>query len=88
MAYWDIAEMALDAQLIMRVQACAAQEPSLTQPQAWVAQHMLQITAAPGWDAAWASAIAGGIVDPGKDAGVITDGQILAQVQSVIASGT
>jgi hypothetical protein len=39
------------------------------------------LAATPGWAEAWESAVAGGIVSPGSDPGVITDGMILAAVQ-------
>jgi hypothetical protein len=45
--------------------------------------HMLEVCAAPGWGDAWASAVAGGVPDPGRDPAVIADGQILASVQTV-----
>lgn len=83
MAYWDIAEMANDADLQARVQAAAAQEMPGDNPAQWINDHMWQVTASPGWDAAWASAVAGNVDRPGKDPGVITDGQILSAVQTV-----
>jgi hypothetical protein len=82
--YWDIASMAVDNQLIQRVQASAAQEQP-GNPWLWTADRMLNIAAAPGWDAAWASAVASGNPEPGKDPAVITDGMILTQVQALVA---
>lgn len=83
MSYWDISEMSLNVDLIQRVQACAAQEYPDTNPYVWQAEHILAVCAAPGWDAAWASAVASGVARPGKDAGVISDGEILASVQGL-----
>lgn len=75
MAYWDIAQMARDADLYSRVEACSVQE-NRGMP------NMLVIAAAPGWDAAWASAVAGGNETPGRDPAVITDPMILSAVQA------
>jgi hypothetical protein len=41
---------------------------------------------APGWADAWASAEAASNPDPGRDEAVITDAQILSQVQAVLAA--
>jgi hypothetical protein len=83
MGYWDIASMARDADLAARVQACAAQEVD-GDPYQWQSANMLDVCASPGWDAAWASAIAAGNENPGRDPAVITDGQILSAVQSLL----
>jgi hypothetical protein len=86
MSYWDIASMALDTDLNMRVQASAAQELPLTEnPYTWTADHILNVAAQPGWADSWASAIASNVSNPGRDPGVITDGQILSGVQTVIS---
>jgi hypothetical protein len=83
MSYWDISSMAGDVDLQSRVAACAAQEQHDMDPQTWMYGHMLEVCAAPGWGDAWASAVAGGVPDPGRDPAVIADGQILASVQTV-----
>lgn len=75
MSYWDIAEMAQDVDLNARIWACAAQEHLDT-------VNILRVCSAPGWDAAWASAIAGDVDRPGKDPGVISDPMILSAVQA------
>lgn len=80
MSYWDIAEMANDLDLQSRIRACNAQEGANNS-----AIEFLVICAAPGWADQWASAIAGKVDRPGKDPGVISDGQILASVQQAIA---
>jgi hypothetical protein len=58
--------------------------------QAWVHDYRYVWASSPGWGAAWDSALAGHPDDPayepGKDAGVITDGMILATVQALGAS--
>lgn len=57
-------------------------------PDRWVLTNRRYWAAAPGWDAAWESALAGHpddpSYDPGQDEAVITDDQILSQVQSMI----
>jgi hypothetical protein len=84
MGYFDIAQMSDDADLQGRVRACAAQEIT-TDPYQWTAANMLEVCAAPGWDQAWASALAAGNETPGRDPAVITDGQILSAVQAQAA---
>jgi hypothetical protein len=55
----------------------------------WVDQNRYLWASSPEWGAAWDSALAGHPDDstyqPGKDASVITDAQILATVQSFLA---
>ena len=82
MGYWDIALMANDSDLQQRVKASAAQEFPGENLDVWLNEHIWQVTASPGWGEAWASAVAGGVANPGRDAGVITDGMILSAVQA------
>jgi len=84
MSYWDISEMSRSTSLTNREQAAAAQEIA-ADPYEWVAQNVLRLAAQPGWDAAWASALAAGNPDPGRDPAVITDGMILSAVQALAA---
>lgn len=83
MAYIDISDMSRDMDIENRIAACAAQElpADSMDPHAWTGQHILRITATPGWSEAWASAVAGGVPTPGRDPGVITDQMILSAVQ-------
>lgn len=82
MSYWDISEMSRSTSLINREQAAAAQElPG--DPYEWVQDNALRLAAEPGWADAWASALAAGNPDPGKDPAVITDGMILSAVQAI-----
>lgn len=82
MSYWDISQMALNTNLTSREQAAAAQElPG--DPYEWVRDNALRLAAQPGWAAAWASALAAGNPDPGRDESVITDGMILSAVQTL-----
>lgn len=82
MSYWDIANMARDYDLQSRIYACVAQE---TGNEGGVIEFLV-ICAAPGWDAAWASALASDNPAPGRDPGVITDGQVLSATQEWLAS--
>ncbi len=86
MTYWDISEMSRSTSLTNREQAAAAQEIADTDPYEWVAQNVLRLAAEPGWAAAWASALAAGNPDPGRDPAVITDGMILSAVQALAAT--
>lgn len=82
MSYWDQAMMAADSDLFLRCRACAAQEGA-TDPNTWTSDNMLALAAQPGWDAAWASAVASGTPQPGRDPAVISDPMILAAVQAL-----
>jgi hypothetical protein len=87
MAYYDVALLSQDADFSQRVAACYATEttgnPEAAYPMTWAADHQWQIAAAPGFGDAYASAIAGGVPNPGRDPAVIGDDQILAAVQAV-----
>jgi len=83
MTYNNIADMVASNSLRRRLHASAAQEGKAQPPEEWVAEHVWQIVSSPGWSEAWASAEAGGIADPGKEEGVITDRMILSAVQPI-----
>jgi len=82
MGYKSVADMAENFSLNRRLTAGAAKE-SIDNPQGWVNIYRWEIASQPGWDAAWDSAVAGGVLDPGADEAVITDGMILSGVQAV-----
>ena len=82
--YLAIANAASSASLQARVTACAAQEHAPGDPVQWTWDNRWQWAAAPGWGAAFASAEAAGNEDPGADPAVITDAQILGQVQLML----
>ena len=88
--YLSIANMAADAVLQSRVAAAAAQQNAPGDPTAWTWENRLDWAAAPGWGAAWDSALAGHPDDPdyqpGADPAVITDQMILSQVQAMVGS--
>ena len=81
MSYSTIARCAVDPDLMPRVTAALAQEGT-DQPYAIAATYMWGLSAATDIEAAYASAVAGGNEHPGGDESVITDGMILAYVQS------
>ena len=85
MTYNDVADMAEDVALNRRITAAVAGEGEVA-PAYWVSLWTWSVVSQPGWSAAWASAVAGGVEDPGADEGVITDGMILSGVQAVLAS--
>jgi hypothetical protein len=85
MSYKSVADMAESYSLNRRLTAGAAKE-SIDNPQGWVQLYRYEIASQPGWDAAWDSAVAGGVEDPGNDEAVITDGMILSGVQAVWAA--
>jgi hypothetical protein len=80
MGYNEIADMRDSSTLRRRLVASAAQEHKPT-PESWIETRIWQIVSSPGWDAAWASALASGNKDPGSSEAVITDGMILGAVQ-------
>lgn len=83
MSYKIMAEIAASGSLWRRVTACAWQENVTTAPGEWASASMWRLAVQPGWDAAWASAVAAGTPDPGDDEAVITDEAILSAVQAL-----
>lgn len=94
MSYLDQSEIGVNPSMTTRVAQCAAQEGE-AEPDRWTYEHRREWSAAPGWDAAWASAQASHppdpeattAYDPGADEAVITDEMILSQVQSMRSTG-
>jgi hypothetical protein len=88
MAYFDISLLAQDQDFLLRVAACYSTETlgdaDAIFPTEWSAQHLWEIASAPGFGDAYASALAGGVPNPGRDPSVINDTQILAAVQTVL----
>ncbi|HWO52300.1 MAG TPA: hypothetical protein VNN23_11920 [Ornithinibacter sp.] len=83
MAYIDVAQMVKSASLTERIYAAVSKE-GIDPPEQWQFERRWRLASQPGWDAAWASAVAGGMDDPGADPGVITDSMILSAVQKLI----
>jgi hypothetical protein len=91
MAYYDVSLLAADADFIDRATAAYATEvvdvPGHPLPDQWTPQHIWEIAAQPGFGDAYASALAGGVPDPGRDPAVITDPMLLSAVQTLLAAG-
>jgi len=77
-----------DPYMRLRVSSCAAQQGCATEggidPDHWTLEWRRIWASAPGWDGAWESAQASNVQQPGSDPGVITDEQILSQVQAMM----
>lgn len=87
MSFFDQATLSTDGDFRQRIAACAAtQDIGDTQPTAWADANQWWLAAAPGFAAAYASALAGGVERPGRDPAVITDEQILAAVQARVGN--
>jgi hypothetical protein len=88
MAYFTQAVIADDPYMRLRVSAAAAQQGCAgdagIDPDEWTLEWRKVWASSPGWDAAWESAQAGNVQTPGMDPGVVTDGMILAQVQTMM----
>jgi hypothetical protein len=81
--YLTVATIAVDTAMRSRVAACAAEQGEV-EPEHWAYTNSYRWAAAPGWALAWESATAAGNPNPGADPAVITDPQILAQVQALL----
>lgn len=86
MAYSDIALLSADSDFSNRVSACYVTETS-ENPSPWVPDHIWPMAAAPGFGDKYASALANGVYRPGNDPAVISDPDILAAVQALVAQG-
>jgi beta-galactosidase/beta-glucuronidase len=94
-SYLSIAEVASDSNMQRRVASCAAQQQlqgaPIPVPETWTVQNRYQWAASPSWGEKWDYARATHPDDPdyqpGADAAVITDGDILATVQSLAPIG-
>lgn len=84
-------EIANSTAMLARVAQAAAGE-GFSDPERWSFDHRRFWASAPGWDDAWESWKVSHPddgdpttlpLDPGRDEGVITDGQILSQVQAM-----
>ena len=82
--YLTIATVANDATMNQRVAACVGQQAG-PDPLWWADQNRYRWAAAPGWAAKWDSAVASDVPNPGADPAVITDADILAVVQPMLA---
>lgn len=90
-SYLAIASIAKDEYMRQRMYAAATQQatlgnvPLIDEPVVWVNNNMYVWAASPGWAEKWTYAFSTHPDDdnyePGKDAAVITDDDILATVQ-------
>jgi hypothetical protein len=87
MGYLTMSRIGDDPFMRARVASCAAEQGCADagiEPDVWALVWRRAWGAAAGWDAAWESALANGNTAPGLDPAVITDGQILSQVQDMM----
>jgi hypothetical protein len=88
MTYLTQSIIADDPYMRLRVASCAAQQGCAEDfgidPDFWALDWRRDWAASPGWDAAWESAVASGVVDPGREDVVITDAMVLSQVQAMM----
>ncbi len=89
MTYNSVSEMAASGSLTNRVAACAAKE-GIENPTGWAGSHMWQLASSLNWDAQWDYAKATATVNTNPDIGarddVISDADILAAVQNIVAT--
>jgi hypothetical protein len=82
MTYWDVANLSDDPDFRARCTASLAQEQH-PQPEQQAYAWRWLYAGQPGFGDAYASAIVSEVPNPGRDPGVITDGQILAATQAL-----
>lgn len=84
MSYLTQNSIASSSGMFWRVAQAAAEE-GITEPDNWTQENRRFWAAAPGWDEAWESYLVSNpdATDPGLDEAVITDAQILSQVQAM-----
>ena len=87
MSYSTQSDISGDSKMRARVAQAAAEQGCADaglDPDQWSQMWRRIWAAAPGWDLAWESAVAGENPSPGDDPAVITDAMVLAQVQSMM----
>jgi hypothetical protein len=95
--YLAIADIAQDQYMNKRLRACVTQEAyqghiplSVDDAPQWVATNAYVWASSPSWGAKWESALIShpddATYEPGKDAAVITDADVLSTVQALIPS--
>jgi hypothetical protein len=92
-SYFAISEIAGSASMMERMRAAATQQaqlggaPLIRDPIGWVDANRYIWASSPTWGEKWDSALAGHPADPdydpGADAAVITDADILSTVQAL-----
>jgi hypothetical protein len=85
MSYISQSQLSNDGDFLNRISACAAVEaPKTHQPLQWAKDHIWWVSAAPGFADAYESALVAQVPMPGRDPAVISDGQILSAVQTLL----
>lgn len=91
LSYLTQSTIADDSWMKLRVASCAAQQgvtDAGIDPDMWASEWRRVWSASPGWDMQWESALARPDnppgYQPGMDPAVVSDGQILSQVQSML----
>ena len=84
MAYSDVALLANDQDFAWRTKACAATE-GINDPESWWRTNSWPMAGTPGFGDKYGYAVATGVVRPGNDPSVISDGDILSAVQALQA---
>lgn len=94
MSYLTQSNIADDSWVKLRVASCAAQQGCADvgiDPDTWASEWRRVWSSSPGWDVQWESALARPDnppgYQPGMDPAVISDGQILSQVQAMLPFG-
>lgn len=82
MSYKTQAILARDSGLMLRVAACAATQ-SIPSPESWAWTNNWALSSQPGWDDAYAYALAQNVENPGESESVISDSMILSAVQAM-----
>jgi hypothetical protein len=89
-AYLAISQIAADEAMNNRVRACVTQQDHLgaidinsAAPAFWAADNAYLWASSPTWGEKWDYALSTGNDNPGADAAVITDGDILATIQAL-----
>ena len=82
MSYYTQSVLSADQDVLARVAACAALE-KVPSPQKWTWGRAWELSAQPGWDAAYAAALLNGVERPGRDESVISGPMILAAVNDL-----
>jgi len=86
MGYYDVFKLTQDIDFQGRMAACYATEHGPANPNFWTAEHLWVMAAQPNFGDAYAYAVNSGNPSPGKDPAVITDAQLLAATQAIMAA--
>lgn len=82
MSYYEVNLLANDQEFMARIVACAATE-NIPDAFQWGTDQRYAVAGAPGFGAAYSSALLNNVPNPGRDEAVISDPQILARVNEL-----